>query len=146
MSIRRGPRRCATPGASAPAPSYRGVTFVNGRVSDVCIWWTHNRQLVARFIQIAALYTGASRRQRAGTGGTGWPRRCGRERGKSVIAAPKSGCVRDSFLPRTGPLGYDIFCVPGCRGISLLIKRPDICDPLPKVSSKAKIARYLEIP
>jgi len=45
-----------------------------------------------------------------------------RERGKSVMAAPKSGCVRDPFLPRTGPLGYDIFCVPGCRGISLKMR------------------------
>jgi hypothetical protein len=36
--------RCATPGAPRPPaarPGHRGVTFVNGRDGDICIWWTH---------------------------------------------------------------------------------------------------------
>ena len=45
MSIQRAPvGRCATPGLRArppPDPSHRGVTFLNGRKSDISIWWTH---------------------------------------------------------------------------------------------------------
>src|SRR5262249_41370051 len=41
--------RCATRGLRTrppPDPSHRAVTFLNGRASDICIWWTHLDPLV----------------------------------------------------------------------------------------------------
>jgi hypothetical protein len=40
--------RCATPRLRArppPDPGHRGVTFVNGRDGDICIWWTQSAKM-----------------------------------------------------------------------------------------------------